>query len=775
MRRPIALAALALAFSSVPAAAQPRVAAPGSRPAERHADSNALRAQLGIPVAQRLLASDDFAARIRGIERLGAIGSTEAFDALVDAMDPQSVAARDVRARLAAVRVLAGEANRDNVRQLLLREVTDAGVAPLSAVLRATAALALSRSGEKKALSGLLTVVLQGGPAGEAAVRALRAAPPASLEALLEGRKKLTPALATFLGELGDMRAIERLRGMLADTDQAGKVAAALSLAKLGDESALAVAREWLKKSEPRQRRAAAEVLVFLDAPEAPAAVAALLESDATREDGLRLALSAPSPALAPALARILPDLPDEPRLRAVAALGRAGAVAQLVPLLDKPETALAAAFALATAPGAEARAAIEQGLAGDKARSGDGRRLLLRAGVVRALVLDDAPSGLKGGLRALFKETTPADRAAGAFGLVALGITSLEDVLEASCKKGDELVCDAAAAAGARGALALPDGPSSLSPLLPLLARVVAEADPRLGAGSAPTERPRVAHDDVLAVALGAALLAHPDGAGLPTSVLAAWAEAGGPLSPLCARALPARDDEALRGRIKRLLEGSDPTVRAHVALGLARDPEPSAVSLLTTAYRFEDEATVRRAVVRALSRRTEVQRAATLALARDLDPDDEVRALAAAALAGRVLDPALRPARGVEPRRQVAWVSILPNDGRAGHLADPLRTARLVRSDGLAVPVVADPDGTLLVPGMLAGAASLALGRGRAGHDGGPSKGPPSPPGHDGGPSKGPPSPPGHDGGPSEVPPTAPGAAPLAPADRPGDAPPR
>src|SRR5262249_55978082 len=81
------------------------------------------------------------------------------------------------------------------------------------------------------------------------------------------------PALATFLGELGDLRAIDRLRAMLGEKDPTGQVAAAVALAKLGDDAALPLAREWLKKSEPRLRRAAAEVLVFLGAPEAGAAV----------------------------------------------------------------------------------------------------------------------------------------------------------------------------------------------------------------------------------------------------------------------------------------------------------------------------------------------------------------------------------------------------------------------------------------------------------------------------------------------------------------------
>lgn len=40
-------------------------------------------------------------------------------------------------------------------------------------------------------------------------------------------------------------------------------------------------------------------------------------------------------------------------------------------------------------------------------------------------------------------------------------------------------------------------------------------------------------------------------------------------------------------------------------------------------------------------------------------------------------------------------------------------LRAARVVRPDGLAVPVVADPDGVLLVPGLPSGPATLLLAR--------------------------------------------------------------
>lgn len=718
MRRPLAAFAFVVGLLPGVASAQ-RGAGPSARPTEvRRVEQTSFHAMLGIPVAQRLIQSDDPAARVRGVERLGSIGTPEAVEALVEAIDQSPVAMRDPRVRLTAVRALAGETKRDSVRALMMREVTDTTgldgrgvVSPLAGVLRNTAALALARGGERKAVGALVAVLLQPGVGADAATRALHASPPASLEVFLDGRRRLSAPLAMFLGDNGDLRATERLRALLREGDGNGKMAAAVALARLGDDAALSIAREWAGKNDPKLRLAGAEALVALDAPEATEAIIGLLEGETTREDGLRLARLAPSAALAKPLAAALDAFPDDARGRVIAAIGRARGVVELGPLLDRPETATAAAFALATMPGDAARAALEKALAGEKAQKGEARRMLLRAATVRALALDDAPAGLREALRALRKEQAPADRAAATFGLVALGALSLADALEAAC---DPTRCDAVlAGAAARGALALPDGASSLEPLLPWLTRAAAE--PRDAAGGGP------AIDDVMAILAGVALLAHPDGGELPTPVLAGWAEAGGPLAPLAARALPARDDEAMRARIKRLLEGTDPVVRAHVALGLGRDPEPSAVSLLTQAYRFEEDASVRRAIVRGLSHRKHrthhgspyMQGFATLTMARDLDPDEGVRSLARAALDGRDADPRLAPPLGVEPRRSLAWVIIQPSEGRAAARDAPPRAARLVRSDGLAVPVLADPDGVLLVPGLPPGPASLSLGR--------------------------------------------------------------
>jgi cellulose synthase operon protein C len=77
---------------------------------------------------------------------------------------------------------------------------------------RGAAALALAKTGEKKALNALMSAVVQGGPGAEAATMALVEHPPESLNLLLEGRRRIDPSIANLLAALGDMRAQDRLR-----------------------------------------------------------------------------------------------------------------------------------------------------------------------------------------------------------------------------------------------------------------------------------------------------------------------------------------------------------------------------------------------------------------------------------------------------------------------------------------------------------------------------------------------------------------------------------
>ncbi|MEZ4300698.1 MAG: HEAT repeat domain-containing protein [Polyangiaceae bacterium] len=731
MRRTRVVTALAVVLAGLSLAPAVAFAQAGSTasptdPAKPLGGTLAIRDLFGVPVAKRLLQSDKTDERIRGVERLGSLGTDDAIDALVQALEGGGSTSSDTMVRLAAVRVLAAHTHKENARQVLVRELTTpvgpearGTVSPLSSLLRSTAALALARAGTKWTTLPLLHAVERGGLSGDAAGAAMKVYPPKAIDALFEPKKKLPPSRITFLGELGDLRAIEKLRPILAEEETDAKLAAVIALAKLGDETALASVRPWLKRGDPRLLKAATEVLIHLGAPEASAAVAALLASDVTRDVGLSLAALSPSRALVEPLTKAMDKLSDDDKPRALALIGRAGgpeAVKTLVLQVEKslgwrkdapakdddkkasakekdrkaaksdpaadaggqgvPALGVSALFALATMPGEGAREALGKLLADPRASKEDAVGwAIVRAGVLRKVVRSEAPDGLGERLEKLFGSKVSTSRAVGVLGLVATGAKGAADVV-ATCtqKKCDEAMLFAAA----RGALAR--GEDALSPFLGLLEEAWVRGDD-------------LAKPKLTAIAAGVGLLVDPGGRKVPTSTLAAWAESGGPLAPLAARALPSRDDDVTRGRIERLLSGSDPVVRAHVALGLGKDPEHDAVSLLVNAYRFEDDASVRAAIVRALSQRTEKQRVATLEVARALDPDDAVRGLARAALAGRAVPPP------VVLTDAAAWVTIVDNDAAADR---PARAGRLVRSDGVAVPFVADPDGVLVVPGL-------------------------------------------------------------------------
>lgn len=756
-------AALASLSAGHTAAGQPaggtiegRAVVVGASEGEQPLEST-LRGRFGVPVAKRLLLSSDAADRLRGIERLGAIGTEEAVDALVEAMETGMALGRDPEARVLSVRALAAHAHRAGARGFLTRELSDAGrgkgatVTSLGDLLRDSAALALARSaahrpgGDDEALAALLVAVRQGGPSADAAARALVVYPPPSIGGILDGfdkparsgdeegdgdddapdpteksessekpdppkggkpkatespkkpdaeegkgaetkpgstaKKALSPRVIDLLGDLGDLRAIPRLRAELKRKNQAGQISAAIALAKLGDATPAALARTWIKRPDARLQISATEVLVRLGTPDAPRAIATLLSSDATRARGVAFASDAPTPALVKALEAALPRLRVEDRPACVEAIGRAGgaaAVRLLVERLGDPLLATPAAFALAMASGPEARDALAGALAkSNDEGEGARRRLVARAATVRALVWREAPEGLVPVLEAMAASKRPEDRHVAALGLVALGEWETSDVLARN---------DAPFSRGAAGGvLAGGGGASGFAKLL--------------------TADPAAVPPSALTVAAGVALLSDEGLGEVPTSWLLRHAEAGGALSPLAARALAMRDDESLRPQIERLLVGTDPLVRAHVARGLGHSQEHDAVSMLARAYRFEPDPTVRRAIVRGLSDRTEVQRRRTLELARDLDPDAQVRALARSALMGRALNGLV-----VSAGPYVGWVDLVANAPGAEGLA-ARRAATVVRGDGVAVPVVSSDDGVLFVPGLGRGRGAVRL----------------------------------------------------------------
>lgn len=214
--------------------------------------------------------------------------------------------------------------------------------------------------------------------------------------------------------------------------------------------------------------------------------------------------------------------------------------------------------------------------------------------------------------------------------------------------------------------------------------------------------DRLAVEADPELREALAACLVSFEAAAQVPSNVLLDLLEARGLAAPLAARALSARDSRTLRPRILALLESNDALLRGHAALGLGQSQDGSALGILERAYRFETDGGVRLAIVQALSARHEPARKRVLRLARQLDGSAAVRQAAALGLTGT--HPAAERAGA-----QTAWLELTLSEGDAR--AARTVGALLVTADGLAVPAFADPDGVLLLPGLPAGPFELRL----------------------------------------------------------------
>ena len=323
--------------------------------------SHGLRDRLGVDVARALLVSSDPRERMRGVDRLGTIGDPPAIDALLEAIDSGSPASRDPDTRLLAVRMLAPHAAETRARAFLVRELLTGSAGKVSLV-RSTAAMALAKMGDQKALQALAIAVDQRGPASDAARAALRAYPPTVLEPflfepaeegadedapkgklgveedqalkrVLESRKReadadskkkatrekvdpdaadedepgdekdkpgkkkdharrlrtLSLPMIDFFGELGDLRALPALRTASARKQVTVKSRAGLALARFGDPTGLADAREWAKGDDARLVGPSVETLILLGDAGAGAALTKLLRAQPTRGVALDL------------------------------------------------------------------------------------------------------------------------------------------------------------------------------------------------------------------------------------------------------------------------------------------------------------------------------------------------------------------------------------------------------------------------------------------------------------------------------------------------------
>jgi cellulose synthase operon protein C len=648
--------------------AEDAVAQPAAPPAKAQVKSS-LRSRLGVEAAAPLLRSESTDLRLRGFEKLGATGTSAALELLADALEAGG-AARTANERLTAVRALARHALEERARGALVRAMGGALTRdePGEIMVRQTAALALARSGDKNALQALGQALRQPGRVSETARIALRAHPPKAIEPLLLARGVPTPALAGLFGDLGYQRGRELLSTLSQSGAPALRAEAMLALAKIDRATAVGLAKSFYKNEKHRSLRlAAARVLATARDQDAAAALGTLLAEPALVGDAIAIALDAPSPALAPLLARITPSDPGDGE-RLLAALGRAGGRASLDRLertLGHAELGWASAYALALSPDGGAEDVLERAL--DRPTT---RRSAARAAVLRLRARGSEVDGLDDALGALEGSTNAADRAVAAF-----------------CRAASE------PDAGVRLVLGRD----------PVIVRAAARAalDPEVSLAAA--RRLAVEPDPLLRTALAVSLV-RPEAADLvPTSVLTALFEARGAAAHLAAFALAARDGDAERPRLRELLGSGDPLLRAHVALGLARSKEPSAVGLLDDAYRFESDPSVRRAIVTALAQRAEPGRERTLRLAADLDPDDKARTHARRALGrGRPGPAAPDPATG---GTGTAWIRLdgAPNDKGS--------VAVVVTSAGLALPLGPDPDGHVLFAGLPGGPVSVTL----------------------------------------------------------------
>lgn len=602
--------------------------------------------------------------RLRAIDRLGASPGPRSRAALVGALrdlaegsppggrgrPPRSELTPQARAalRLGLARALAQHSGHLEGRQALVRLLGNAadGAEPEDSMALHTAALALARSGEPDAIASLGRALGQSASIERAARQALLAHPPTELAPLLESAAS-SATLPELLGELGDPRAYDYLRGLVRGAAPERAAVAAWSLYRMGFPETLELARYWwTKSSRPEHRLTAARILVESREPLGTPAFAELLTHLPTETQSRQLVLElaarmaqehweAPLLALArPTLAgrdaRSLSRDQEGLVLLALARLDRPHGVRQLIAALAGPSAPIAAE-ALARSVGQRATSALEAVLE-DPSR----RPWALRILAVREA--GRAGSGEPGPREATDKSPV---------------LVTARRVLEAAGTERDRRGA-AADVAAAAWALAVAS-PQAATPLLavadPIVRRAVARQAFRGTLADAAARRLTAEASRAHPSATGATPLLNALNDPLAADRVATrdlfWLSSARStelegFAPPIARGLASRLDRTrgpaglgnpgLLGDARRWLTADDPALRASAALGLARAETSVAVSLLAERLARDPEAVVRRAAAWALRERGGPAARAPLEQARGLDPDPRVRRLAGA-----------------------------------------------------------------------------------------------------------------------------------------------
>ncbi|HEX7664071.1 MAG TPA: HEAT repeat domain-containing protein, partial [Polyangiaceae bacterium] len=435
----------------------------------------------------------------------------------------------------------------------------------------------------------------------------------------------------------------------------------------------IAAAREALADHTPLVRIAGAGALQVFGAPERFKAVAAIVDDDATATAGILFAERTQNELVVKALAkRAAAGGTLDERRRAIATLGRGDSVDALRALganAKDPAVAYEVARALSTSPSPGALAVVEK-LALDPKTSGLG----VRAYVVRRSAFGESSQAVEDVIDALRGSKDGAARALGTFATIVRGSGDVDAALADRDPRVRRAV-----------ALAL-QGERSAGDRHKLVERAAKETD-----------------EGVKALSM-IALLDRDARLAVPTTVLDDHARSAGADAPLAVWARAARKTEDADDVVTQLLRSPEAVVRAHAARGLAESKAPDAVGILANAYAREVDPDARRAIVVALASAAPADaeiRTNTLKLAAFCDPDGEARLDASRALAGL-------PVLAAPAVTQIAWLAITTGDGSK---PPPGMLGSVVRSDGLALPVVFDDDGFALVPGMPPGEARLVL----------------------------------------------------------------
>ncbi|HET9957315.1 MAG TPA: HEAT repeat domain-containing protein [Polyangiaceae bacterium] len=650
-------------------------------------DAPSLLDRVGALHLEKSLRARDARVRERSIERLGALGTSRALELLVRALDANG-SAESPRERLLAVRALAAHVREPSVRDCLVRVMTGVSANaeradPIQALLRDTAALALAASGDARAEDALVKALRQPGRVAQAAARALVAHPPARLDWALE--KRFTPSLelVSALEELGDPRGIEVFRDAIRRGSPELRARASVALARLGQNEAYTLAERFAAPNSPAVLQlAAAEIMIGAPPrsglPQWTAKLlASLLARPETRERALELATRG-VPGLGSALEAQASRVSGEELQTLVIALTRtqdASTWPALGRLLEQPPNAeLMSAEVTAYALSYSESDAAERLLL--RASEGKAAPVAARAAVLQATRFGLGASELKAQLVSWLASSRPPERAIAAWGLGLLEPERLPSLLRSA---HDEVVQAAARAA-------------------PFVSAAELLVEPLASAASAATR-------NQLAIALADERARRR----VPNDVLEKLVSEGNVAAPLAVFALCTRDSPSMRDRLRSFLTAPDPLLRAHAALGFGWSREPSALGVLTTSYAFEADARVRRALVHAMALRREEVRAHWLKQAAALDPDTRVRELAELALAG------VRPAT-FAPGHGTFWVHLdtfADPKQRTGARNSGLErgAASITIAGGLALPVLADPDGIIALAGLPEGPVSLTL----------------------------------------------------------------